>query len=407
MALKLSEQEINQRLRNLEHLYALAQKRIVLQAEQITLLKQQVVLLQEQNKQKDIIIASMQLQLEEIKIKVFGKKNKKDDDEPTQRQKAVRESSSYQRPIPEVITKEEHHPINNCVVCDTPLIKKRTIVYYEEDMVLEKTKESIKHTVEQGYCNHCKKWISAVTLPSATCIIGTKLRKYICYLSIILRLSHQQIQEHISDIHQINVSQGEIQKILEKEAIQLRPEFERLKERIQQQKGQHYDETSWKVSKGIQGNFAWIMTGTETPEAVFLLGKSRGGGNIDTLNPITAIGITDDYGAYRKQFTHHQLCWAHLYRKFRDLAESEVVQDKELCLENYEKVSSIYRELKEILPTTFDYETTHTHFVTKLTELAQPQHDDFKKLKTIKESLLKNIEKYLTLLEVSNYCSSR
>jgi hypothetical protein len=172
-----------------------------------------------------------------------------------------------------------------------------------------------------------------------------------------------------------------------------------LKERIQNQPAQHYDETSWKVVKGLLGNFAWIMTGTETPEAVFLLGKSRGGGNIDTLNPTTTIGITDDYGAYRKQFTHHQLCWAHLYRKFRDLAESDVVQDKELCLKNYEKVSSIYRELKEILPTPFDYETTHAYFVIELTEMAQPHPDDFKKLKTIKESLLKNIEKYLTCLK--------
>jgi hypothetical protein len=237
MALKLSEQEINQRLqrlRNLEHLYALAQNRIVLQAEQITLLKQQVVLLQEQNKQKDIIIASMQLQLEEIKIKVFGKKNKKDDDEPHQRQKAVRESSSYQRPIPEIVTDEQHHPINNCSTCDTPLTKKRTIVYYEEDMVLEKTKESIKHTVEQGYCSHCRKWISAIPLPSAKCIIGVKLRKYICYLSIILRLSNQQIQEHINDIHQIKISQGEVQNILVKEAHTLRPAFERTSSHLPQ-----------------------------------------------------------------------------------------------------------------------------------------------------------------------------
>ncbi len=404
MSIQLSDKEINQRLvrlRNLERLHKQARNRIIAQDKEIKFLKARVKELEEKNREKDKAIEEFRLQLEEIKIKVFGKKKDGGGESPRERQKADRESSSYQRPIPSEITEEKTHPINNCPKCQTILTKKRIVIYYEEDIPLDKpSKEAVKHIVEQGYCEKCGKWASAMPLPSARCVIGVKLRKYVCYLSIINRLSHEQIQSFIQDIHQINVSQGEIQKILEKESVKLRPEFERLKKRIQKQQAQHYDETSWKVAKGKQGNFAWIMTGTETNEAVFLLGKSRGGGNVNSLNPKTVIGITDDYGVYRNRFKHHQLCWAHLYRKFRDLSESDALNEKqkENCLQNYENVSSVYEKLKRTLETKFEYENTRKYFLRKLTELSKPNSDDLSKMKTIKESLFKNKEKYLTCL---------
>ncbi|MFH0755383.1 MAG: IS66 family transposase [bacterium] len=401
----LNQKEIAQRLirlRNLEQLHKKARKRVVLQDKEIKKLKTEVATLKQENQTLKQTVQYLMLQMEEIKKKVFGKKKNKDkDDKPSkEKQKTDRSSSSYQRPIPEE-TKTENHSIDNCSICSTPLKRKRTVIYFEEDILLEKLKEVIKHMVEQGYCEKCKKWVSAIPLPSAKCIIGQKLRKYICYLSIIQRLSHQQIENHIKDIYKINISQGEINKIFEKEANKLRPEFERLKKRIQKQFAHHYDETSWKVNKGGQGNFAWIMAGTETNETVFSLGKSRGKGNVNDLNPKTEIGITDDYGAYKNQFKEHQLCWAHLYRKFKDLKESDILNEKqkEICLNNYQTISNIYKELKETLKIEFEYEKTHKYFLQKLEELFKPNTDDIPKLKTIKESLFKNKEKYLTCLK--------
>ena len=403
MGIKLSDKEINQRLirlRNLERLYPIARKRIADHEKEIRFLKLLVKELEQKDKEKDKIIQSLVMQMEELKIKVFGKKKPKDNDKKPPKN-PDRDPSSYKRPIPTGITKEDNHPIDNCSTCDTPLIRKRIIIYYEEDIVLENKKETIRHTVEQGYCEKCKKWMSAIPLPPARCIIGVKLRKYVCYLSIILRLSYQQIEAHVKDIYHINISQGEIQKILEKEADKLRPEFERLKERIQKQFGQHYDETSWKVAKGTQGNFGWIMTGTETPEAVFLLGKSRGKGNIEKLNSKTEIGITDDYPAYKNQFKYHQLCWAHPNRKLRDLKDSDMLNEKqkEICLKNYQDFSVLYEKLRETLKIDFEYEKTYKYFFRKLTEISKPNPLNFKKLKTIKETLSKNKEKYLTCLK--------
>ena len=282
MSFNLSEQEIKRRLirlTNLEHLHTEAIRRNTRQAKQIKLLKRQVHLLQEQNKEKDKAIEKFSLQLEELRTKVFGKKKNKDkNDKPNGGgTKVVRLSSSYQRSIPEHIDREEIHTIDTCALCNTVLKKKRIRFFFVEDIPFNNPqKEAVKHMVEQGYCERCQKWISAIILPSAKCILGENIKKYIAYHSTILRLSNQQVGDHIRDMHQIGISQGEISKILRKEADRLKPEHEKLKVRIQSQKAQHYDETTWKVRSGIFGSYGWGMFGAENREAVFSLGKSKG-----------------------------------------------------------------------------------------------------------------------------------
>lgn len=411
MALPLSEQEIKQRLirlNNLEKLHTRAKKKILRQSKQIQLLKQQVHLLQEQNKEQNKIIEKFSLQLEELRTKVFGKKKKGKDtnkNKPQKGGKAERNASSYRRPIPTDITKEETHAIDTCDMCQTVLEKKRIAVFYVEDIPFEKPqREAVKHAVEQGYCEKCKKWRSAIPLPSGKCVLGVGIRKYVCYLSIVLRLSNRQIEEHIRDIHQIKVSQGEVQKILYREADKLRPEFERLKVRVRNQKAHHYDETSWKVLFGKFGSYGWGMFGTETPEAVFLLGKSRGGGIMKELNPNPIIGITDDYNAYKNAFEHHQLCWSHPHRKFRDLAESGELEgaQKTNCVSDFRAFAKIYAQLANTVKTEFDYEKTKTCFLKRLAKFTKPNPDDIPKTRTLKSTLFKNRESYLTCLRFPN-----
>ena len=405
MWLNLSGQEIKLRmveLRNLRHLHSEAIKRNGRQAKQIKLLKQQVHTLQEQNKELIEINKKFSLQLEELRTKVFGKKKKDKNSKPKKGKKTERNDSSYQRPIPTDITEEKTHTVDICNLCQIVLAKKRIRIFYVEDIPFDKPqREATKHTVEQGYCEKCKKWRSAIPLPSAKCILGAGVRKYVGYLSIILRLSNQQNEEHIRDLHQIKISQGEIQKILHKEADKLRPEFERLKIRVQNQKAQHYDETSWKVPDGKFGGYGWGMFGVETDEAVFQVGKSRGGGNLNDLNPKRKIGITDDYGVYKNAFEEHQLCWAHPYRKFRDLAESHEIErtQKENCISDFKVFGKIYAKLAKIIKTDFDYEKTKTYFLKRITEFAKPNPNDIAKTKTLKATLLKNKEKYLTCLK--------
>ncbi|MEK6910005.1 MAG: IS66 family transposase [Candidatus Aenigmatarchaeota archaeon] len=346
------------------------------------------------------MIEDLKLQIEELRVMVFGKRKKKeeidDDDLLPPKENVARTNDSYQRPIPKEgeVTEIKHHPFNQCS-CGKETTKKKTVVFYEEDISVPAKKIVRKHIVEKAYCLNCKKWQMDIPLPTAKVILGSNVQKYTCYLSIICRLSFSQIQEILKDTYQIHISQGEIAKILEREAIKLRPFYEQLKVKIRGEPVIHLDETSWKLLIDGSNTYSWVMSGTESKESVFLIGESRGKGNMEKLlQDFQGFVITDDYGAYRT-LKRHQLCWAHLIRKFRDLAKSSELEERQRihCKQEYMKLCLIYDDLKDS-GTIKD----HDQFTERLTRLSMIAELDPKKLIRYKTTLRKNISKYLTCL---------
>lgn len=328
--MKLTEEEIKCRLIelcNLKVLYAKARERIALLEAETRQQKERIKELEAQDKDKGKKIEAMSFQLEQIKNKLFGKKPIVHRLLP-KKEKKERDIFSYQRPIPKNATKIENHPIENCVHCSQKLQRKSIKVFFEEDIPLPIQKIAVKHEVEVGYCPTCKRMSSGYPIPSKKSILGEKVKKYVCALSIASRLSHAQIQEHLKDVFALSASIGEIGNILAEEADNLRPEYQGLKESVLNQSGTHYDETGWKVQKEEQGKFAWAATGTDNNDTVFSLGRSRGKGNIEDIGA-GKVGISDDYGAYRNSFQKHQLCWAHprgncgIWRKAKSLAKEK------------------------------------------------------------------------------------
>lgn len=398
--MKLTEQEINERLirlRNLERLYPRARARIVFLEKENKLLKQRIKELEKKDKDKDQKIEAMAFQLEQISNKLFGKK-------PVNRitqkkEKKERSALSYQRPLPKKITKTELHPIQDCIHCQGKLQGKHVKVFFEEDIPLPIEPIATKHEVEVGYCSACKRQSSGYPIPSKKVILGDNVKKYVCILSIVNRLSHAQIQSHLNDVFKLYLSTGEIGNMLQEEADKLRPEYQTLKESVLSQVGTHYDETGWKVQKEEQGKYAWVATGTENNDTVFSLGRSRGKGNIDDIGK-GKIGISDDYGAYKNAFAKHQLCWAHPQTKLRVLAESGEFEEKKRkhVTMIYLQFSTLYRTIRkkygeELSP------YLKKKFQVTFKRLAKWHNLDPTPLVKIKESLRKNREKYFTFLD--------
>lgn len=416
----LSPKEIYERmkeLRNLRKLHTGARERVALLEKLVKEQAEQIILLGKQNHVQEHLIETLTLRVEELERMLFGRRKKKEREEekesdakPSDRK--PRSPHSYHRPVPldSEVTGAQEYPIQQCPDCGSPLHKKRTKVFYVEDIILataeKPLKEVIRHIVEQGYCSSCKKWRSAVPLPTARVILGPRVRLYLTTLAILIRCSFEQIRTLLNIQYGYSISDGEIAYILRNEALLLRPEYEALKERIRGQIGNHYDETSWPVQDAGETRFAWVMTGTETPEAVFLVGRSRGKGNaLELKGDSTAVGISDDYGGYRTLFDVRQLCWAHPKRKFRDLAQSQTLSEekRQSCISVSERFSTLYRNLRTILGTPFDQsgrQEAVTLFKRQLTKLAIPHGADPQKLLTLKESLNKNIPSYLTCLTV-------
>jgi hypothetical protein len=398
---KLTPSDITQRLirgRNLERLYDIAQKRITILKTENKRLKARVKELEDRDRDKGEKIEALSFQLEQIKNKIFGKKpmvervNRK-------REKKLRDIFSYRRPIPTHVTKIENHPVNCCVHCNGALTHKHIKTFFEEDIPLPIQKIVVRHEVETGYCNSCKRKSSGIPIPSKKSILGGHIKKYVCILSIANRLSHSQIREHLTDVFDVSVSIGEIGNMLEQEANNLRPEYEYLKTRVVGGVGTHYDETGWKVQKEEDGNYGWVATSTENFDTVFILGKNRGQGNIDDIGR-AHLGITDDYAAYKNAFAEHQLCWAHPQRKLRDLVESnEIPEEKrEYCKQMYQQFSHLYSTIRKKIGSEIS-PYLKKKFQDIFTQLSESNTLDPTPLQRIKKSLRKNTEHYFTFLK--------
>lgn len=388
-------------LRNLKVLYGKARERIALLEVETKWQKERIKELEAKDKDKGEKIEAMAFQLEQIQNRVFGKK-------PTalrmarKRERKARGIFSYRRPLPARTTLTRRHPVRACVHCARVLTNKTVKTFYEEDIPLPIQTTVTKHEVETGYCPSCKRVSSGYAIPSKQSVLGEQVRKYVCLLSIGSRLSHSQIKEHLKDVFTLSVSLGEIGNILKEEADTLRPAYERLKRTVTRQMAVHYDETSWKVVKEEHGKFAWVAVGTETNDAVFSLGKSRGKGNIGELGA-APVGISDDYGAYKNAFSAHQLCWAHPQRKLRDAAEStELPEEKrKQCADAYRSFSSLYRRIRTSLGTAVSA-CRGQRWRNEFALLSSPHARDPSPLLRIKESLWKNREKYFTFLNHPN-----
>lgn len=390
------------RLRNLEYLHEQQRIKIWHLRDENRVFKKEITALKTVVGEQQKTIDDLKLQIEELRIMVFGKRRKKermDDDDPLPPPERVpRTTDSYKRPIPKDgdVTDIKSHPLLNECACGTKMAKRQTVIFYEEDIPIPAKKIVRKHIVEKAYCARCKKWQSAILLPNHKVVLGRNVQKYICYLNVMCRLSFSQTQQVLKDTYRFDVSEGEIAKILERESIRLRPFFEQLKVSIRGEPGVHLDETGWKLLQGGDTSYAWIMSGSESHESIFLVGTSRGKGNADTLlgEDFNGFVVSDDYGAYRT-LKHHQLCWAHVIRKFRDLARSGEMREnqRKQCKEEYAKLCVVYGDLKQDRVM-----ERYDEFAQKLANLSMIKHNDPKKLIRIKTTLNKNIPKYLTCL---------
>ncbi len=389
-----------QEWRNIKVLHEKAVKQNKKYKSELKFAREEITKLRTENKSLRSDLEELKLQIEELKQIIFGKKQNDSDDNNNfpdlkkcedKKQKKKRSKDSYQRkkPEPQEITEIKKHTIDQCPDCKIELTCKKIVVFYEEDIPLpekgKQIKSCIEHQVEKGWCKKCKKWQSAITLPPAKVILGSKVKIYICYLSILLRISYPQIIKLLRDAYGFNISNGEIANILEKIGQKLRPEFERIKKRLQKGKGVHLDETSWRKL------YLWVMASIETDDVLYLAGRNRGNGHIDELlgENFDKIRVSDAYPAYKNKPGTAQQCWAHPHRKLRDLANSSTLakRKKKHCQKTYKTFSGIYKKLREYISKPYDKATRikqKQQLLEQIRTWTHPNAKDPKKLKNIK-----------------------
>lgn len=404
--MSLNRKEIDERmieLRNLRKLHTTARERVVALESENKALKARIQELEEKNKEKDRVIADLQYQLEELKTIVFGKQRRAndtltddtEDDDPDDTPPAPRPPESYRRPIPKdsEVTKVVHHRFPR-----KPNGDLRLRTYYVEDIPLDIQKTVEQHVVEQYYDTARRIWVSQDPLPSAPVVLGDNVRVLVATLITVERLSYAQVQGLLVSLFGIQVSSGEITNILTREATLLTPAKDSLLTSIQSESSHHLDESRYDV-RG-EAHYAWSITGGQSHNSVYLVGQSRGKGSAETLRGDSdGVLVSDDYAAYRYLATHHQLCWAHLIRHFRDLAAHPDFTPTQIhaITTSYQEIKAIYRDTK-VACSGLGPGGHHTSLTKRLTVVAEIHPTDPKPVIRHKTTLAKNIAKYFTCL---------
>jgi len=342
MAFNLSEKEIRQRLTrltNLERLYAEQKERNQKLERELRELK---IRYEKDIAERDALIEKLLLRVGDLEKMVFGeKKNDKDsssghsssDNTGHNKDRQPRSRDSYQRSQPndDEVTKEKHHPITACHHCGGPLSGFEEVVRYVEDIILPQllnkfTKTVTRHVIERGYCQTCGVWSAAKDLRGQAVQLGQNVKLLVVYLTTILDCSYEQVKTLTADLYGLTLSDGEIASILKETATDWQPEYEQLKEHIRAGPGAHVDETTWDIQIFAKHYYAWVMSAVNSSARIYKLATSRGKDHaVDLLDEVRDgfVRITDCYAAYKHLPGLHQICWAHLYRKIRDLLHND------------------------------------------------------------------------------------
>ena len=251
----------------------------------------------------------------------------------------------YTRKIPERIDRVEYLTIERCPYCGNELsdvqeIRKR----YVEDIPEITNTIIIEYQIERRYCKHCKRMVEPIVpdaLPNAR--FGLRLMLLVVFLKIGLALPVEKIAFLLKTQYKLNISKGEIIKILKQVAKAFGPYYKELKHKIKEARVKHSDETGWRIDG--KNHWLWILINREV--ALYIIRKKR---NYKVPEKIFGdqkdkIVISDRLQTYNNLEKHtgclQQKCWIHILRDSKDLAkhykEAKVI---------HKRLKSIYKQAK-------------------------------------------------------------
>jgi transposase len=134
------------------------------------------------------------------------------------------------------------------------------------------------------------------------------------------RLSDREIPALLYDLFTLPLSLGSVVDLQQTISAAIAPAYQDIQTTLQQQGHVHMDETGWKQG----GKRCWLWVVVSTAATLFHVAASRGAKVITTLLGEDFAGLVSSdrlksYGVVPPE--RRQLCWAHLIRNLRALAE--------------------------------------------------------------------------------------
>jgi transposase-like protein len=241
------------------------------------------------------------------------------------------------REIPEKIDEVKKWDIKECPDCGNKLSKiQRKRIRYITDIEIKI--KNTKNIILARYCKNCNKIIEPKVidaLPNAR--FGLKLMLLVLVMKLDSRVPSNKIVSILSNFG-IKISDGEIYAILKQLKTAFGNYYQELERKIKEALIKNIDETSWR----IDGKNNWLWNFINKEIALYVVSRSRG-----SKIPLKILGnqegktiVSDRFSAYnelvKKSECKQQICWAHILRESKDLAE------------HYQEAKYIHKRLKFI-----------------------------------------------------------
>ena len=169
-----------------------------------------------------------------------------------------------------------------------------------------------------GRCLNCGKTSKGYVPRQYQTGYGPRLSALIAEIGGIDGNSRETIQTFLASVLKTPISQGAIQKVIDRASQAIEPHYEAIKETARVADINHLDETPW--YNGRELNWLWVMANTTV--AFFMIHTNRSKEAFEALiGAWTGILVSDNYGVYQKWANMRQNCLAHLIRRAKGLAE--------------------------------------------------------------------------------------
>lgn len=243
----------------------------------------------------------------------------------------------YSRHVPERIDEIKPLDSEDCKYCGEKLsgiqnVRARTVTDMEVRI------KNTQYIIHGRYCKNCGKIVEPdvnEALPNAR--FSLRLMLWIMLMKMEMRMPSNKITEFFQ-LFGLEISDGEIYHILNQLREAFGDYYETLLKKMKEAKAKHIDETSWRIDG--KNNWMWIFINKEV--ALFVMDKQR-----SSDVPIKTLGnqkdkfiTTDRHSAYNVLVEEtgclQQVCWTHLVRNSKDLAE------------HYKEAKYIHKRMKYI-----------------------------------------------------------
>ncbi len=193
--------------------------------------------------------------------------------------------------------------------------------YVHQTIELAQIKTIVRHFgLHRGNCAACGKVVKAHIPHEWRSGFGPRLCAAIIEIVGINGDSRRTVQECLFSLFGIPISQGAIQKVVERGKCALIPHYEAIRDEARHAPVNHVDETSWRR----RGKLEWLWLLGNSLVAFFMLHGHRSAAAFAALiGDWQGLLVSDGYGVYRKWVHGRQTCLAHLIREAKGLSESK------------------------------------------------------------------------------------